>query len=68
MFEDPLLIVVAVAVLAVLIVLMIGIGGFAAGGEFNKKYSNKLMRLRVISQAAAVIVIILFVIIRSSGD
>ena len=65
--EDPLLIVAAVAVLAVLVVLMVGIGGFAAGGEFNRKYSNKLMRLRVISQAVAVIIILLIVIFRGGG-
>lgn len=68
MRDDPLLIIAAVAVLCVLIVLMIGIGGFAAGGEFNKKYSNKLMRLRVMSQAIAVIIIILVVIFRGGGD
>lgn len=27
----------------------------ARGGEFNKKYSNKLMQLRVILQAVALI-------------
>ena len=36
-------------------VLFLGIGGFALGGQFNKKYGNKLMRLRVIVQGIAVI-------------
>ena len=35
---------VMVVCLLVVIVLMIGLGGFAFGGEFNKKYANKLMR------------------------
>ena len=39
---------VMVVCLLVVIVLMIGLGGFAFGGEFNKKYANKLMRLRIL--------------------
>jgi len=33
--------------------LIIGIFGMVKGGEFNKKYGNKLMRARVILQGAA---------------
>lgn len=58
---------VVLAVLAVVIVLMIGLGGFAGGGEFNKKYANKLMRWRIILQAVAVIFILLFVAFRDAG-
>ena len=47
--------------MAVLIVLMIGVGGFARGGKFNKTYSNKLMRLRIILQAIAILLILVFV-------
>lgn len=36
MWQDPLFIVVVVACLAVVVILMIGIGGFARGGEFNR--------------------------------
>ena len=32
--------------------IAIGIGGFGKGGEFNRKNSNKLMRLRVMLQAS----------------
>ena len=61
MLQDPLFIIAAIACLAVLIVLMIGVGGFARGGDFNRKYANKLMRLRIAAQFVAVILILVFV-------
>ena len=64
MANDPLFIVVAVAMLAVLAVLLFGIGSFAKGGAFNKKYANKAMRWRIAAQFIAVVVILLFVWIR----
>ena len=67
MLEDPLFLVVAAAALGVLVILMIGIGGFAKGGEFNRKHANKIMRLRIVAQLAAVILILLFVYLRSGG-
>ena len=54
-------IIIIIACLLVVIVLMIGLGGFAFGGEFNKKYANKIMRLRILLQAIAIIFIIVFV-------
>lgn len=65
MFSDPLFILAALAILVTLVVLMTGIGGFARGGEFNKKHSNRLMRWRIIAQAIAVALILLFIAIRS---
>ncbi|OHC83551.1 MAG: hypothetical protein A3G73_06900 [Rhodospirillales bacterium RIFCSPLOWO2_12_FULL_67_15] len=44
----------AVALGATLLILFIGIIGFAAGGRFNARHGNTLMRLRVAAQAAAV--------------
>ena len=64
MTRDPLFIIVAIACLAVLVILMIGVGGFAKGGEFNRKHSNRLMRYRIIAQAIAVVLILLFVFFR----
>ena len=58
---------VIVACLLVVIVLMIGLGGFAFGGDFNKKYANKIMRLRILLQALAILLIIFFVYI-SKGE
>lgn len=67
MLSDPLFIVAAIAVLVVLVILMIGIGGFARGGEFNRKHSNRLMRYRIGAQAIAVVLILLFVFFRQNG-
>ncbi len=61
------LILAIVTCLVVLIILMFGIGSFAKGGNFGKKYSNKLMRWRIIAQAVAVLLIIVFVYFEKKG-
>ncbi len=65
MANDPLFLIVALACLAVLVILMIGIGGFAKGGEFNRRHANRIMRYRIIAQAVAVALILAFVWLRS---
>jgi hypothetical protein len=55
------LIVALVACVAVLAVLLFGVAGFARGGDFNKKYANKIMRLRILMQAIAIVLILLTV-------
>ncbi len=67
MAKDPLFIVVALACIGVLIILMIGIGGFAKGGDFNRKHANKIMRYRIYAQAVAVALILVFVFFRRMG-
>lgn len=67
MLNDPLFIIVVIAALVVLVILMIGIGGFAKGGDFNRKYGNRIMRYRIIAQAVAVALIVIFVLVRRSG-
>ena len=49
-----------VLLLAVGIVLILGIGTLFKGGEVSKKYSNKLMQLRVLLQFIAILVLIGF--------
>ena len=68
MANDPLFYVVAIACLIVLGILMFGIGSFAKGGDFNRKYANKIMRLRIILQAVAVVLILLTVWIARMGE
>lgn len=68
MADDPLFMVLVLAVVAVLVVLMIGLGGFARGGEFNRKHSNKLMRYRIIAQFIAVLLILGFVWLRGGTN
>lgn len=67
MLNDPLFILAALASLGVLVILAIGIGGFAKGGEFNKKHANRLMRYRIAAQAVAVLLIVGFAWLRSRG-
>jgi len=59
--------IIVLAIVAVVVVLAIGLGGFVAGGEFNRKYGNKMMRLRILFQAIAVALILLYVFLRSQG-
>ena len=56
--SDPLFVIVVLAVLLVVVVLMFGLGGFAGGGAFNKRNANKIMRLRLITQFIAVVLIV----------
>ena len=44
----------------VAVVLILGIGTLFKGGETSKKYSNKLMQLRVLFQFIAIIVLVSF--------
>lgn len=56
--------IIIVALALVLGVLVVGILGMAKGGEFNKKYGNKLMRLRVVFQFVALALILLAAYLR----
>ena len=49
-----------VLLIAVGIVLVLGIGTLFKGGNTSKKYSNKLMQLRVLLQFIAIIILIIF--------
>ena len=42
---------------AVLAVLFVGIFGMLRGGEFNRKYGNKLMQLRVLLQFGVILLL-----------
>ncbi len=62
-----IIILLAVTLAAVVIVLLTGVVGMARGGDFNAKYGNKLMRLRVILQGLAIVLFLLFVVTASRG-
>ena len=49
-----------ILLIAVGLVLILGIGTLFKGGETSKKYSNKLMQLRVLLQFIAVIALVSF--------
>ena len=67
MANDPLLYVVIFACIAVLGILIFGIGTFGKGGEFNRKHANKIMRWRIGAQFVAVLVILAFIYLRRQG-
>ena len=50
----PLILIICMFV--ALLVVIIGVIAMAKNGNFNKKYSNKLMKMRVLFQGVAVIV------------
>ena len=66
MHDKPLLILLAVCCLAVVVILAVGIGGFARGGEFNRKHGNRMMRWRLIAQAIAIAIFVLYLWVRGS--
>jgi len=60
-----LLIVVLILVVGI---LFLGLFSMARGGEFNRKYGNVFMRLRVAAQLAAVILVLILVFLMSRGN
>lgn len=67
MMNDPLFLFAAAAMLAVVVILAIGISHFGKGSIESAKKSNKMMQLRIAAQAFAVILILLFLWMRSGG-
>tara|TARA_A100001037_G_scaffold203185_1_gene181684 strand:- start:180 stop:392 length:213 start_codon:yes stop_codon:yes gene_type:complete len=61
-------ILLAIALAAVVIVLVAGLIAMARGGEFNRKYGNKLMRARVALQGVAIVLFLLFVFAASQSS
>ena len=56
--EGVVPIILAVALVAVVLVLLAGLFAMARGGEFNRKYGNKLMRWRIALQGSAVLLLL----------
>lgn len=56
--DGPLFYFAAIACLFVLGVLLFGVLTFARGGEFNKRNANKIMRIRIVAQAVAIVLIL----------
>jgi amino acid permease len=49
-----------ILLISVGLVLILGIGTLFKGGETSKKYSNKLMQLRVLLQFIAIVALVSF--------
>ena len=54
-------IIMTVFMLGALAVVVIGVIAMAVNGKLNKNHSNKLMRLRILFQAIAVIIFVIVV-------
>ena len=51
-------ILVGIATALVAVVLIAGLYSLYRGGDFARSYSNKIMRLRIVAQFAAIVVIL----------
>lgn len=65
--ESVVTVLLGISMVGVLAVLATGLVAFIAGGEFNRKYANKLMRLRVATQAVAVALLLILLLLRTFG-
>ncbi|MEM8597949.1 MAG: HIG1 domain-containing protein [Pseudomonadota bacterium] len=54
-----------IACAGVLVVLALGVGGFGTG-KASPAFSQRMMRLRIIGQAVAVVLLILFALVSQS--
>ncbi|MDB9776134.1 twin transmembrane helix small protein [Alphaproteobacteria bacterium] len=58
MFVGSILpLILIICMLVALLVVIIGVIAMAKNGNFNKKYSNKLMKMRVLFQGVAVLIL-----------
>ena len=55
--QSLLSILIPIVVAATLVVLIVGVVSMLRGGQFNAKNSNRLMRLRVLMQLIAVLLL-----------
>jgi xanthine/uracil permease len=60
--EHFLPLVIVGAMIAAVGALLLGVFSMAKGGEFNRKYGNKLMRLRIALQGLAILLFIVFML------
>lgn len=58
--DQSLFLVTILSIGVVVAILATGIGGFARGGDFNRKHGNRMMRWRLYAQAAALLILMLF--------
>jgi|TARA_B100001540_G_scaffold263401_1_gene243175 uncharacterized membrane protein YdjX (TVP38/TMEM64 family) len=54
-------IILVLFMIATFVVVVVGVIAMAVNGKLNKNHSNKLMRLRVLFQAVAILVFVLLI-------
>jgi Hypoxia induced protein conserved region len=57
-----LFVLLMIAMVGTLVVLFVGLFAMARGGEFNRRYGNRLMRLRVMMQGAAILLFLALIL------
>lgn len=55
---------VGVSLAATVAVLFFGLATMSRGGDFNARYGNKIMRLRIATQATTVALLLLYFLLR----
>lgn len=58
---DILPLIMVLFMVGAFVVVIIGVVAMAANGKLNKKHSNKLMRLRILLQAVAIVFFVIIV-------
>lgn len=64
--RNVMVVLVVAGLVLTLGILLAGVLAMARGGEFNRKYGNRLMRARLISQFG--VVILLFLLFMLAGE
>lgn len=57
---------IGLSLIAVLATLLFGLGTMTRGGDFNKRYGNKVMRWRVILQAVTIVLFVAYFLLTRS--
>lgn len=65
MLEGKILVAIAVGLVAV--VLLVGLYSLYRGGDFARSYSNKIMRVRIVAQLVAIVIIMAVLYFWGSG-
>ena len=65
MFDGRFLVAIAVGIVA--LVLVVGLYSLFRGGDFARSYSNKIMRLRIVAQFVAIVIIMAVLYFSSRG-
>jgi len=60
-------VIVVIASLVVASVLVVGLYSLFRGGDFARTYSNKLMRLRIVAQFIAIVIIMAVLYLNGHG-
>jgi phosphotransferase system glucose/maltose/N-acetylglucosamine-specific IIC component len=60
-------IIVALATGLVAVILLAGLYSLYRGGDFARSYSNKIMRLRIVAQFVAIVVIMIVLYVWGRG-